>query len=146
MQSNICYLQLANQCMHNPESILIFREQHLHSLGKVVPKAIGEQSDIFRLFRFLSTNSVTGNSPADNLPRPTLHRLPVEDLHRSTGPRVDFIVDHMLQALVVSRSDKDLCRHFATSEAVVDNLRVGEENPFQYKGKEKMRRGNECAP
>jgi hypothetical protein len=35
---------------------------------------------------------------------------------------VNFIVDHMLQTLVVSWSEEDLCVHLSTSEAAVEHL------------------------
>ena len=40
--------------------------------------------------------------------RSSLHRLPVEDLDGTAGTRVNLVVDHVLESLVVSGTKEDL--------------------------------------
>ena len=56
------------------------------------------------------------------LPRSAFHGLPDEDLDRPPGPRVDLVVDHVLQTLVVRRSKEDLCVHLLARVAAVHHL------------------------
>lgn len=51
-----------------------------------------------------------------------LHRLPGQDLDRSAAARVDFVVHHMLQALVVGRVQENLRLQLPPSVPVVHSL------------------------
>ena len=55
-------------------------------------------------------------------PGPALHGLPVEDLERPAGPRVDLVIHHVLQALVVGRPQEHLGVQLAAREPVVQHL------------------------
>ena len=50
------------------------------------------------------------------------YRLAGEDLRGATGARVDFVVDHMPQTLIVSRAEEDLGNEFATCMAIVHDF------------------------
>ena len=54
--------------------------------------------------------------------RSALHGLSVEDLDGSARPRVYLVVDHVLEALIVGRSEEDLRVELAAGEAVVHDL------------------------
>eukprot|EP00042_Codosiga_hollandica_P059448 m.916303 g.916303 ORF g.916303 m.916303 type:complete len:306 (-) comp60162_c0_seq1:2712-3629(-) len=54
--------------------------------------------------------------------RTTLHRLTGKDLHRSARARVDLVVHHVLESLVVRGSEVNLCIELAAGEAVVEHL------------------------
>lgn len=60
---------------------------------------------------------------SQNLPGSALHGLSVEDLHRASCARVNFVVHHVLQTLVVSRAQEHLCVHLSTSMPVEQHLR-----------------------
>lgn len=62
-------------------------------------------------------NTQTGNSPGS-----PLHWLPVEDLDRAAGSRVDLIVHHVLQTLIIRWTDEDLRGQLPTGEPVVQDL------------------------
>ena len=51
-----------------------------------------------------------------------LNRLPRQDLHRTPAPRVDFVVHHVLEALVVGRSQEDLRLQLPPRVPVVHHL------------------------
>lgn len=55
-------------------------------------------------------------------PRSALHRLSVEDLDRTSCPRVDLIVHHVFEALVVSGAEEDLRSQLTTCETVIQHL------------------------
>ena len=57
-----------------------------------------------------------------HLPRTSLHRLPGEDLDRSPGSRVDLVIHHVLQSLIVGGAKEDLCVQLATSKAIVEHF------------------------
>lgn len=52
----------------------------------------------------------------------TFHRLTSEDLHWATSTRVDLVVDHVLETLVVRRAEVDLRLELAAGVAVVHDL------------------------
>lgn len=54
--------------------------------------------------------------------RPTLHGLPDEDLKGASGPRVDLVVHHVLQSLVVSGPQEDLGVDLPAGVAVIHDL------------------------
>ncbi len=56
------------------------------------------------------------------VPTTTLHGLSIEDLDGTAGSRMDLVVDHVLEALVVGGTQEDLGVQFATSEAVVHDF------------------------
>lgn len=55
----------------------------------------------------------------DGSPRSALHGLSVEDLDRTTCSRVDLVVHHVLQPLVVGGPEEDLRGQFAAREPVI---------------------------
>ena len=56
------------------------------------------------------------------VPRPTLHRLAGQDLHRAAAARVDLIVHHVLKPLVVRGPEEDLSLELSSRVAVVHDL------------------------
>lgn len=54
--------------------------------------------------------------------RSPFHGLPGEDLHRTPPSGVDFVVYHVLQALVVGGIQEDLGLQLAACMAIVHNL------------------------
>ena len=62
------------------------------------------------------------SEPQSTVPRATLHRLPRQNLHRSSSTRVDLVVDHVLQALIVRWAEVYLRLEFATGVSVVHDF------------------------
>lgn len=56
------------------------------------------------------------------VPGPTLHWLPREHCYRPTCPRVDLVINHVLQALVVGGIQEDLGFELTTGMTVVHHL------------------------
>lgn len=54
--------------------------------------------------------------------RPTLGRLSCQDLGRASGPRVDLITYHMLQALVIGRTQEDHHLKLLACEPIVHHF------------------------
>lgn len=75
------------------------------------------QSDGQPLDRSTGCRTERSHSPGSSL-----HWLPVEDLDRTTGPRVDLVVHHVFQTLVIGRTDEDLRRQLPPREAIIQNL------------------------
>ena len=59
-----------------------------------------------------------------DLPGTPLHGLSVEDLYGTTGSRVDLVIHHVLETLVVGRAEEDLGIQLATGVSVVEHLRT----------------------
>ena len=57
-----------------------------------------------------------------SVPGAAFHRLSVENLDRTSSARVNLVVNHVLQPLVVRRTDEYLRRHLTTGVTVVQNL------------------------
>ncbi len=53
------------------------------------------------------------------LPGSSLHGLSVEDLHGSTSSRMNLVIHHMLETLVVCGAQKHLCIHLTTRMTIV---------------------------
>ena len=85
-------------------------------------------SDLAITFHFTETKATISRS--------TFHRLSVQQLKRTTGTTVkmsvdrittrllpvNFIIDHMLETLVVGRAEENLRVHLAASEAAINDL------------------------
>ena len=56
------------------------------------------------------------------IPGTTFHRLSVQDLYRAASSRVDLVINHVLQALIVSWADEYLCRQLAAGVSIVEHL------------------------
>jgi len=54
--------------------------------------------------------------------RTTLHRLPRQDLHWSTCPSMDLIINHVLETLVVGGPDEDLSLELPTRVPIVHDF------------------------
>lgn len=53
---------------------------------------------------------------------PSLHRLADQNLDGTTSSRMDLVVHHMLETLIVGRTEEDLGVDFASSVSVVHYL------------------------
>lgn len=62
------------------------------------------------------------SEPKTSITTSSLGRLLVQVLELSSCTSVDLVVDHMLESLVVSRSQKDLAFEHLSSERVVNSL------------------------
>lgn len=60
-----------------------------------------------------------GGEVDNPIPGTAFHGLSVEDLERATRPRVDLVVYHVLESLVVCGPDEHLTVHLAPCVAVV---------------------------
>ena len=58
------------------------------------------------------------------VPGPTLHRLPHQDLDWAPGSGMDLVVHHMLETLVIGRTQEDLSAHLASRVAGVHYLKT----------------------
>jgi hypothetical protein len=52
----------------------------------------------------------------------TLHRLSIHHLNWTASTRVNFVVDHVLQALIVGWAEENLSRQLASSVTIVHNF------------------------
>lgn len=52
----------------------------------------------------------------------TLSRLASQDLGRASPTRVNLVLDHVLESLIVSGTEEDHHLHLLASEAIVHNL------------------------
>lgn len=66
----------------------------------------------------------TNATAAAPLPRSALHGLSVKNLNGPPSTRMNFVIHHMLQTLVVSGANKNLRCDFATSESIVEHLKT----------------------
>ena len=57
-----------------------------------------------------------------HVPGTPLHGLPSQYLYGTTCSRVNAIVDHLLQTLVVCWTNEYLCRHLASGVSIVKHL------------------------
>lgn len=64
------------------------------------------------------------SEPQTTVTTTTLDRLTREDLYRPTGTRVDLVVHHMLETLIVSWAEVDLRLQLASGVAMVHNLQT----------------------
>ena len=56
------------------------------------------------------------------LPGTTFHWLPVKDLYRTASSRMDLVIHHVFQTLVVCRTDEYLCRQLSACVSIVEYL------------------------
>lgn len=56
------------------------------------------------------------------VPGPTLHGLAHQNLHGASGSRVNLVVHHMLEALVVGGAQEDLRLQFAPCVTIIHDL------------------------
>lgn len=81
------------------------------TLAQELSRSVGDLTISFHLSE--SETAVAGT---------TFHGLADEDLDRTSGSRVDLVVHHVLETLVVGRAEKDLSAELATSVAVVEHF------------------------
>mmetsp|Transcript_59656 Transcript_59656/g.129706 ORF Transcript_59656/g.129706 Transcript_59656/m.129706 type:complete len:456 (-) Transcript_59656:728-2095(-) len=88
--------------------------------------ALVEQALLEELCGTVGDHAVTLHlsEPQTTVSPTTLEGLPGQDLHFAAGARVDLVVDHMLESLVVRRAEENGCDHPATCLAVVHDLRA----------------------
>lgn len=58
----------------------------------------------------------------DKVPGASLHGLPCENLNWPSRSRMDLVVNHVLQSLVVGGAKEHLCVQLASSEAIEENF------------------------
>ena len=75
------------------------------------------------------------------LPRSALHRLPVKDLYRTSGSGMNLIIHHMLETLVIGRSQEYLGIQLATSLTIVENLENTNQNPAKNEASSAIEQG-----
>lgn len=84
------------------------------------PQKLGQRkikSQILKLERVIRTPKLL------SLPGSSFHWLPHENLDGSSSPGVNLVVYHVLQSLVISRSQEDLGVHFSARVAAVHYLK-----------------------
>ena len=57
-----------------------------------------------------------------SIPRTTLHRLPNQNLNRTTSSAMNLVVHHMLQPLIISWTQENLRVHLASSMSIVHDF------------------------
>ena len=72
----------------------------------------------------LKRSNAPNSSKHSEAPGTPFHGLSVEYLHWATGPRMDLVVNHVLETLVVGWAEKYLGVHLSTSVAIVQHLQT----------------------
>ena len=84
-------------------------------------------SRFFCVSHFSSKNKKLINNNNDNsavlLPGSALHGLSVKNLNRSPSTRMNLVIHHMLQTLVISGANENLWCDFSASESIVQDLK-----------------------